>query len=52
MTKNELEQRLIEENIPQLSYSLNGGHPNEACCLSKNGQICKFIIVKEGLRPV
>lgn len=50
MTKTELEQRLIEENIPKWSYSLNGGLPNEACCLSKNGQIWEVYYSERGLK--
>lgn len=37
MTKEELRKRLITENIPRQEYSLDGGLPNEACCLAQNG---------------
>lgn len=48
MNKQELEQRLIKENIPKDAYYLNGGYPNESYCLSEvNG---KSITVKEVAR--
>lgn len=36
MKKIELKQRLIDENVPAQEYSLEGGLPNEACCLAQN----------------
>ncbi len=39
MKKNELEQRLKSERIPEQFYSLKGGLPNEALCLNQeNGK--------------
>lgn len=40
MNREELRQRLVEEKIPPQEYSLEGGLPNEACCLGQNG--CKW----------
>jgi len=37
MTKSELKQRLVKENIPTDVYSLEGGLPNEVYCLGRNG---------------
>lgn len=37
MNREELKKTLIEENAPAHEYSLDGGLPNEACCLSQNG---------------
>jgi hypothetical protein len=39
MKYRELKQRLIDENIPQYSYSVDTEYPNEAFCLiQKNGK--------------
>lgn len=35
MKKSELRKKLKKENIPKCYYSLDGGLPNEAYCLSK-----------------
>lgn len=35
MTKQELIQRLNQENIPPLSYSLDDGLPNDKYCLGE-----------------
>lgn len=36
MDKNGLRKMLINSNIPKDTYSLDGGLPNEAYCLSQN----------------
>jgi hypothetical protein len=36
MNREELKKRLIDEKIPRAEYSLDGGLPNEACCLGLN----------------
>lgn len=39
MTRQELEEKLIAEDINPVDYSLYGGLPNEAFCLNKtNGK--------------
>lgn len=38
MTKIELQKRLQEEHIRNDAYCLDGGLPNEAFCLNKNGK--------------
>lgn len=35
MTIKELRERLEQENVPQNSYSLDGGMPNDKYCLEK-----------------
>lgn len=35
MTKSELRQRLLTENVPERYYSLEGGLPDERYCLAK-----------------
>lgn len=37
MNREELRKRLNDERIPRAEYSLDGGLPNEACCLAQNG---------------
>ncbi|RJX39117.1 hypothetical protein D3P09_16625 [Paenibacillus pinisoli] len=36
MNLNELQNKLLEMNIPDHAYSLNGGLPNETFCIDKN----------------
>jgi len=36
MTKSELEQRIIDEDIPKMYYSLKGGMPGDLYCLGLN----------------
>ncbi|WP_256701642.1 hypothetical protein [Paenibacillus sp. P3E] len=36
MTLNELEKKLLEINIPNDAYLLNGGLPNEAFCINES----------------
>lgn len=35
MTKPELRERLLRENVPEQCYSLDGGLPDECYCLAK-----------------
>jgi hypothetical protein len=37
MTKNDLRKMLDSGNVPKDTYSLEGGLPNEAYCLNRNG---------------
>ncbi|WP_026478302.1 hypothetical protein [Alkaliphilus transvaalensis] len=37
MNINDLKKILINNNIPKDAYSLDGGLPNEAYCLNRNG---------------
>lgn len=48
MKKNELEQRLINENVNPYSYSLVGGLPNEAFCIGKNGDVWEVYYSERG----
>ena len=48
MTKNELKQNLIRENIPSDVYSLEGGLPNEVYCLGKNGDVWEVYYSERG----
>ncbi len=48
MNKRELEQKLINENIDSNSYWLEGGLPNEAHCLGKNGDVWEVYYSERG----
>lgn len=48
MKKNELEQKLITENVNPYSYSLDGGLPNEAFCLGENGSVWEVYYSERG----
>ena len=48
MTKIELKQKLIKENIPEDIFSLDGGLPNEVYCLGKNGEECEVYYSERG----
>jgi len=48
MKKNELQQKLISENISLDMYSLNGGLPNEAFCLSEINGIWEVYYSERG----
>ena len=48
MTKDELRQRLIDENIQKDSYSLDDGLPNEAFCFAKNGNVWEVYYSERG----
>lgn len=37
MNKNDLKQILLNKNIPEYIYSLDGGLPNEAYCIWQTG---------------
>lgn len=48
MKKNELERKLVAENINPYSYSLEGGLPNEAFCLGKYGESWEVYYSEKG----
>ena len=48
MTKSELKQKLVKENIPADIYSLVGGLPNEVYCLGKNGEAWEVYYSERG----
>lgn len=39
MQKNELEQKLLQEEVPKDLYSLKGGLPNESYCLNEQNGV-------------
>ena len=50
MTKVELKQRLIKENIPDDVYCLNGGLPNEVLCLGQSEEGWEVYYSKRGIK--
>ncbi len=50
MNKQELQQTLINENVPSDLYNLNGGLPNEAFCLNKSQNTWEVYYSERGLR--
>jgi hypothetical protein len=48
MTKSELKQQLIKENIRTDSYCLDGGLPNESFCLNNNGKAWEVYYSERG----
>lgn len=48
MTKTELKQNLVRENIPADIYSLEGGLANEVYCLGKNGDVWEVYYSERG----
>ncbi len=52
MTKNELRERLVRENIPTDAYKLDGGFPNEAFCLCNNVNIWEVYYSERGQKSM
>jgi hypothetical protein len=50
MNKNELENKLKENNVISQSYSLTGGLPNEAYCLQEINKIWNVYYSETGLK--
>ena len=50
MKKQELQQTLIDENVPDDLYSLNGGLPNEAFCLNKDQNSWEVYYSERGVK--
>ncbi len=50
MKKNELKQRLVNENVRSDVYSLEGGLPNEAYCLNNNGNVWEVYYSERGAK--
>lgn len=50
MNKQELQQTLINANVPSDLYNLDGGLPNEAFCLNKNQNTWEVYYSERGLR--
>ncbi|PLR77050.1 hypothetical protein CU633_12610 [Bacillus sp. V3-13] len=50
MKLNELEQKLLSNNIPKDLYSLRGGYPNEAFCINKESQIWEVYYSERGIK--
>ena len=53
MNKNELEKRLIEENIPKKEYSFTDAYPQDAFCLryDEKGHVWEVILVNAAEKP-
>ncbi|MFJ7511184.1 hypothetical protein ACIQW7_17170 [Peribacillus simplex] len=50
MKKEELQQMLINANVPKDLYNLNGGLPNEAFCLNKEDNIWEVYYSERGVK--
>ena len=50
MKKDELNQLLINANVPKDLYNLNGGLPNEAFCLNKDNNIWEVYYSERGMK--
>ncbi|MGW6300808.1 hypothetical protein [Peribacillus butanolivorans] len=50
MKKDELQQLLINANVPKDLYNLNGGLPNEAFCLNKEDNIWEVYYSERGVK--
>lgn len=50
MKKEELKQCLINANIPANLYNLDGGLPNEAICLNKEGDFWEVYYSERGVK--
>jgi hypothetical protein len=46
----ELQQSLISAKVPKDLYNLNGGLPNEAFCLNKEGDIWEVYYSERGVK--
>lgn len=50
MKKEELRQSLINAHIPDDLYNLDGGLPNEAFCLNKEGDVWEVYYSERGVK--
>jgi hypothetical protein len=50
MKKDELQQLLINANVPKDLYNLNGGLPNEVFCLNKEDNIWEVYYSERGVK--
>lgn len=50
MKKEELHKLLINSNVPEDSYNLRGGLPNEAFCLNKEDDIWEVYYSERGVK--
>lgn len=50
MKKEELQLCLIDANVPKDLYDLNGGLPNEALCINKEGAIWEVYYSERGMK--
>jgi len=50
MKKEELRQSLINAHIPKDLYNLDGGLPNEAFCLNKEGDVWEVYYSERGVK--
>lgn len=50
MKKDELQQILINDNVPKDLYHLNGGLPNEAFCLSNEDNFWEVYYSERGMK--
>ncbi|WP_226681963.1 hypothetical protein [Sutcliffiella horikoshii] len=50
MKKQELEKTLINANVPNDLYNLNGGLPNEAFCLNRNQNLWEVYYSERGVK--
>jgi hypothetical protein len=48
--KEGLQQTLINADVPKDLYNLNGGLPNEALCLNKEGDIWEVYYSERGVK--
>ncbi|EJS51781.1 hypothetical protein CN507_16995 [Bacillus cereus] len=50
MQKNELEQKLLQEEVPKDLYSLKGGLPNESYCLNEQSGVWEVYYSERGTK--
>lgn len=50
MQNNSLKQKLLEMNVPNHLYSLDGGFPNEAICLNQSGNTWEVYYSERGIK--
>ncbi|HDR7633544.1 MULTISPECIES: hypothetical protein [Bacillus] len=50
MRKNELEQKLLQEEVPKDLYSLKGGLPNESYCFNEQNGVWKVYYNERGTK--
>ena len=50
MRKHELKRKLMENSVPEDMYSLEGGLPNEAYCLNREGSLWEVYYSERGIK--
>jgi len=50
MDKKELKKYLLEKNVPEIIYSLEGGLPSEKYCIEENNEIWHVYYSERGIK--